>query len=71
MVKDKSSVSSVIPSLPLHVASVPVTGVTVDSKKCGSTFSRLTLEDYGFSKTPLKPKRSKKYKLPKRSSSAQ
>ena len=71
MVKDKSSVSSVIPSLPVHAPSMLATGVTVDSKKCGSTFSRLTLEDYGFSKTPLKTKRSKKYKLPKRSSSAQ
>ena len=69
--KEKSSVSSVIPSPPLHVASVPVVGVVDDSKKCDSALCRLTLEDYGFSKTPLKSKRSKKHKLSKRSSSAQ
>ena len=69
--KEKSVASSVIPSPPLHVASVPVAGVAVDSKKCDSALSKLTLEDYGFSKAPLKSKRSKKHKLSKRSSSAQ
>ena len=69
MTEEKSSVSSVIPNVPVHNVPVLVAGVAVDSKKCGSTFSRLTLEDYGFSKRPLKSK--KKYKLPKRSSSSQ
>ena len=69
--KEKSIVCSVTSNLPLHVASVPVVGVVDDSKKCDSALCRLTLEDYGFSKTPLKSKRSKKHKLSKRSSSAQ
>ena len=69
MTEEKSSVSSVIPNVPVHNVPVLVAGVAVDSNKCGSTFSRLTLEDYGFSKRPLKSK--KKYKLPKRSSSSQ
>ena len=69
MTEEKSSVSSVIPNVPVHNVPVLVAGVAVDSKKCGSSFSRLTLEDYGFSKRPLKSK--KKHKLPKRSSSSQ
>ena len=69
--KEKSIASSVIPSPLLHVASVPIVGVVDDSKKCDSALCRLTLEDYGFSKTPLKSKRSKKNKSSKRSSSAQ
>ena len=69
--KEKSIASSVIPSPSLHVASVPIVGVVDDSKKCDSALCRLTLEDYGFSKTPLKSKRSKKNKSSKRSSSAQ
>ena len=69
MAEEKSSVSSVIPNVPAQNVPVLVAGVAVDSKKCGSSFSRLTLEDYGFSKRPSKSK--KKHKLPKRSSSSQ
>ena len=69
--KEKSIASSVISNPPLHAASVPAVGVVDASKKCDSAPCRLTLEDYGFSKTPLKSKRSKKHKLSKRSLSAQ